>query len=95
MSAGIGLVIVVAYLAIVLGEKNDAFAQAASWAAAIAVATALAAAAAVSERYRRPLMFAAGGLFILTGLPAISSVGLPLLAAGALCVFAAPGRAQP
>lgn len=90
MGAAIGLVMFVVYLALIVSEGDDSFWEVAPWAVAIAAATGLAAfAAARGPAPRRAgLMRTAGLLFLAIGLPAIFSVGVPLILAGILCLSA-------
>jgi drug/metabolite transporter (DMT)-like permease len=94
-AAAIGALTLVLYLALIVNEGDDGVLEVAPWALAMAVASAAAAAGAVAARRR--LVALGGVVFLVTGLPAIFSVGLPLLVAGLLCLLAsrpssAPGR---
>ncbi len=95
LGAGLGALTLVAYAALILSEGNDSLAEVAPWALAMAAATGTAAWGSVTAR--RTLVRVGGVIFLVIGVPAIFSVGLPLLVAGVLCLLAdrlpARGRA--
>ena len=80
----------VVYLALIVGEGDDTFWEVAPWAIAITTASGVAAAAAVAaqSRHGAQLRLVAGLMFLVIGVPAIFSVGFPLIVAGILCLLA-------
>ena len=86
----------VVYVTLIMYEDDDAVLEVAPWAVAMATASGAAAVGAATARHR--LVFLAGVVFIVVGIPAIFSVGLPFIVAGLLCLRGSSpafGRAEP
>ena len=90
IGAGTGFLTLVLYLVLILNEGDDTVWEVAPWALAMAAASSAAAVGAATDRHR--LVFFAGVIFMVIGVPAIFSVGFPLILAGLLCVLASPRR---
>ncbi len=84
-AAGLGFLMLVLYLVLIMNEGDDTVGEVAPWALAMAVASAVAAVGAATARHR--LVFFAGVIFIVIGVPAIFSIGFPLIVAGLLSVL--------
>ena len=95
VGAAIGLLMLVVYLALIINEGDDSFLDVAPWAFAIVTASGAAAtgAAAAPGRLGARLMLLAGLMFLVIGIPAIFSVGFPLILAGLLCLLASSAAA--
>jgi hypothetical protein len=89
----IGLATLAAYLAIIVSEGDDSAGEVVPWAAAMALAGTAAVAGSLStpRRHGQSLLRAAAVGFIVVGLLAIFSIGLPLLIAGVLCLVTSEG----
>ena len=86
VGAGIGLLVLVLYVILIMNEGDDTLREVAPWAVTMGAASAAAAVGAATARHR--LVFLGGVVFIVIGVPAIFSVGLPLIVAGLLCLLA-------
>jgi hypothetical protein len=86
IGAGMGFLTLVLYLVLILNDGDDKLWEVAPWVLAMAAASSAAAAGAATGR-RRPVFFA-GAIFMVIGVPAIFSVGFPLIVASLLCVLA-------
>lgn len=86
-AAVLALGMLVVYLSIMWQQDG----QPAVWVVAVFVVAAAAAGygAVVTSRYRRASLLLAGLVLLVLGVLAILSIGLPILAAGALCLIAA------
>lgn len=86
VGAVLGLVTLVAYLALIAAEGDDDLLEVLPWAAAMGTGLVM---ASLGVALARPsLVGLAGGLLVLVGMPAIFSVGLPLMVGGVLCLVA-------
>ncbi len=90
VGGAIGALVLVVYLVLITNEGDDSFWEVAPWVTGIGVATASAAIGTVAapRRLGRRLMLIAGVMFVAIGVPAIFSVGSPLILAGVLCLVA-------
>lgn len=93
MGAGLGFLVLALYLVLILGEGDDSLLEVGPWALAMAAASAAAAVGVATSRHRP--VFLSGVVFMVIGVPAISSVGLPLVVAGLLCLLASSYRTRP
>lgn len=92
-AAGMGALTLLVYLSIIINEANDSALEVLPWAIWMAAASSAAALGALKSW--NPPLLVAGILFVLIGLPAIFSVGLPLIVAGVLCLSAySPSRSS-
>ncbi len=84
VGASIGVLVLVVYVILIMNEDDDTVLEVAPW--AVTMATASTAAAVGAATARRRLVFLAGVVFIVVGIPAVFSVGLPLIVAGVVCL---------
>jgi hypothetical protein len=96
----LGIVTLGVYVAIIVAEANDSFADVAPWAGAMLGASvgAIAGSWFLPRRLGRLLLRVAAVVFLIVGVVAIFSIGVLLLVAGVLCLMtseqSASGPAQ-
>lgn len=94
VGAGIGFLMLVVYFVAIISEGNDTVWEIAPWVLAMTGASSTAAVGSATARHR--LVLFAGVIFILIGVPAIFSVGAPLVIAELLFLLASsPAMASP